>query len=528
MLLFPTLNALSDCQNLQQFAINLNMHLVNPVVMNQINTQCCIGFVSGVNCYSGVIDSITWSNYGLNGTMTSFLPSKLTSLDLQRNQLSGLLPTTGYPASLTSLVLNNNQFNGTLPQLPDAMTYLVIESNKFTNFSTLPLNLKTFSASFNLIKRKFPNDLPLNLQYLRLQSNQLYGNISSLPNTLLFIDLCKNSIGGVLPQLPPNLNYLWICTNRLENITYPLPQSLDTFNVAGNFIKSMVEFPPNILLFYADYNLFHGKLPQFPKSLEALSISRNQLSGDISNITCFHINYNSKLTHMILNSNQLTGNMPILPPKLQALLLGDNPMSGPIQCLPNTLTTLLLNGVPFTGSIIMNQPVTLQISSTHIHNVSIQNTYKLTSCDISNTPMLNNPNAALLFPICTHSILYQYTGNTTPTPQCVLPLTSSTSISQDMTQDISIITRNIKLVTHLTGYSFHSVDGSNFTSLVNTTMSLSTIYHFQKHVFEFQLNFKNLIRFNISLIVLCFIIFKSPWKRLKRRKLEREDIYSKF
>eukprot|EP00834_Sanchytrium_tribonematis_P004872 NODE_263_length_11363_cov_0.749556.p4 type:complete len:255 gc:universal NODE_263_length_11363_cov_0.749556:6270-7034(+) len=246
MLLFCLGYALTDCQNLKQFAINLNMNIANPTTMNQITNNFCTGIVDGVVCNNGVIESISWVNYGLSGSFKAYLPSQLISLNLESNQITGSLPTAGYPSTLKSFSVLDNKLSGIVPKFPDGLDSLTVDTNQFTSFGVLPANLTYFNANVNLIKRTFPNNLPKNLVYLRLQSNQISGTLSNLPSSLIEIDICGNNIGGTIPKLPPNLVNFNACINQFKNIIYPLPNTLQRTNMYYNMIQAPVILPPNI------------------------------------------------------------------------------------------------------------------------------------------------------------------------------------------------------------------------------------------------------------------------------------------
>eukprot|EP00834_Sanchytrium_tribonematis_P005835 NODE_382_length_8372_cov_0.676538.p6 type:complete len:174 gc:universal NODE_382_length_8372_cov_0.676538:738-217(-) len=164
MLLNVIIAALSDCQNLKQFAIGLGMPKVNPTIMNEIITNCCAGSITRVTCVAGKIDSIDWHGLNLNGTFQANLPSSLVYLDLSSNQLTGNLPTTGYPVTLQTFIIYKNQLNGTIPVFPDGLTELSVKFNQITSFSTFPTNLTKLDLYGNNLKQPFPHDLPPNLE----------------------------------------------------------------------------------------------------------------------------------------------------------------------------------------------------------------------------------------------------------------------------------------------------------------------------------------------------------------------------
>eukprot|EP00834_Sanchytrium_tribonematis_P008230 NODE_906_length_3154_cov_0.740426.p2 type:complete len:271 gc:universal NODE_906_length_3154_cov_0.740426:1154-1966(+) len=269
MLLVPSLFALTDCENLKQFAIHLNMPQIQPDLMKDVINKCCTEYINGVTCDLGVITSVEWSYLGLNGTIdTTFLPYQLIHLNLEQNQLNGTLPQTGYPVTLESINVATNQFSGKIPRFHNGLVSMTLENNYFTSFDTLPVTLTLFYANFNQLNQSFPENLPKDIIRFSAQSNRLNGTISNLPATLTSLNLAYNFMSGVIPNLPAGFLYLVVHYNQFIGLTYPLPDSLKNMVLSYNFIVGSIIFPPNIGGFLANSNYFYGNLPQFSLSLE--------------------------------------------------------------------------------------------------------------------------------------------------------------------------------------------------------------------------------------------------------------------
>eukprot|EP00834_Sanchytrium_tribonematis_P009064 NODE_1435_length_1064_cov_0.223834.p1 type:complete len:170 gc:universal NODE_1435_length_1064_cov_0.223834:980-471(-) len=148
MLLVTFTTALTDCQNLKQFALGLNMHLTNPTIMNEINNNCCTGIVTGVTCTVGVITRISWRFLGLNGIFTANLPSQLQYIDLEGNSIIGNLPTTGYPPTLNQFKVPYNKFNGTIPSFPDSVDQFILGKQSIYRIQCTTIQFDIFECHF--------------------------------------------------------------------------------------------------------------------------------------------------------------------------------------------------------------------------------------------------------------------------------------------------------------------------------------------------------------------------------------------
>ena len=129
---------------------------------------------------------------------------RVTSLDLVRNQLSGLIPSSlGSLANLQELHLNLNQLSGAIP-------------------SSLGTNLQSLDLSRNQLSGAIPSSLGslANLERLWLGRNQLSGAIpSSLGSLAKRLWLGRNQLSGPIPDSLAslsNLQELWLNGNQLS------------------------------------------------------------------------------------------------------------------------------------------------------------------------------------------------------------------------------------------------------------------------------------------------------------------------
>ncbi|KAJ0729495.1 putative protein kinase RLK-Pelle-LRR-XII-1 family [Helianthus annuus] len=296
--------------------------------------------------------------------------SHLEILQLRDNQLTGPLPSwISNCSKLRILEMQDNMFSGKL----------TIDFSKLGDINEIHLSFNNFGSSeademnfidslknctklyrLELALCKFQGVLPRSignlsdqLQYLNLESNNLYGNLpasignlvglvglyfalnqftGSIPSTigklqkLQHFVLSENQLSGQLPDALGNLsslNNIFLYSNKLEGV---IPSSI------GNC--------RHLLELHLDDNKFTGKIPQRILQLSSLSIildlSQNNLFGslptevrDLKMLTTLDLSYNN-LSGTIpsslggcgsLSGLYLTGNLfqGMIPPSLSSL-----------------------------------------------------------------------------------------------------------------------------------------------------------------------------------------------------------------
>ncbi|KAL8499034.1 hypothetical protein ACS0TY_022119 [Phlomoides rotata] len=209
--------------------------------------------------------------------------TNLLRLDLQQNDLSGIIPPTfTHLHTLHGLYLNNNNLEGLVPE----------------NLCDLH-NLVELDLRFNRLSGPIPTCLG-NVSSLReifLNSNML---TSTIPSTLwdlkdlLTLDLSSNSFTGFLPPEIANLvaaNYINLSMNNLSEFipnTIGKLQNLVNFSLAHNRLKGSIPTSVGSMVGLVTLDLSNNNLSgSIPKSLEALryllyfDVSFNTLNGEI-------------------------------------------------------------------------------------------------------------------------------------------------------------------------------------------------------------------------------------------------------
>lgn len=227
------------------------------------------------------------SGLGLSGSIPDTTIGKLTklqTLDLSNNKITGLPSDLWSLGSLKSLNLSFNQIYGSLP-------------NNIGNFGLL--------QSFDLSSNNFSGEIPasisslVSLQDLKLDRNRFEQSIPSgifSCQSLVRIDLSSNQLNGSLPDgflaAFPKLKILNLAENEIkgQGSDFLELKSITALNISGN--------------------LFQGSVIEiFKEPLEVIDLSRNQFQGHISQVQ-FNTSYNwSHLVYLDLSENQLNGEL---------------------------------------------------------------------------------------------------------------------------------------------------------------------------------------------------------------------------
>ncbi|KAF3452959.1 hypothetical protein FNV43_RR03392 [Rhamnella rubrinervis] len=227
------------------------------------------------------------SGLGLSGSIPDTTIGKLTklqTLDLSNNKITGLPSDLWSLDSLKILNLSFNQISGSLP-------------NNIGNFGLL----RSFDLSSNNISGEIPASIGslVSLQDLKLNHNRFEQNIPSgilSCQSLVRVDLSSNRLNGSLPDgffaAFPKLKSLNLAENEIkgQGSDFLELKSITTLNISGN--------------------LFQGSVIEiFKEPLEVIDLSRNQFQGHISQVQ-FNTSYNwSYLIYLDLSENQLNGEL---------------------------------------------------------------------------------------------------------------------------------------------------------------------------------------------------------------------------
>ena len=359
-----------DCPNLLQLAKGLNMNTLQAVIWSSLQADCCTG--TGIVCNTNVVTSITWKTLGLTGSINSTalaLMTNLVILDLTSNQISGSFPRILPPLTQTVNV-GYNQLTGNI------------------NGSALPPGLQCLETIENAITWTTPIQFPIGVRILNLNGNIFRGALTSLPSGLAVLGLgSTNRIGDInMIQLPSALAYLDL-----------------SFNSLNGSVRNLL-FPVGITVLYLESNQISDQFPlHLPSGLKTFQIDDNKMTGTLNNVVL-----PDSLIILQASTNFLNGSLPLLPSTLQILSLQNNLFTGSIQIMPPNIRYVNLCNNQLTGSLSINKPRQLYLQNNLFTNLNVADlSFLVLGCDISNNPLLGNPNITSLS-ICAQTGLYSF------------------------------------------------------------------------------------------------------------------------
>ncbi|KAK9716195.1 hypothetical protein RND81_06G217300 [Saponaria officinalis] len=250
----------------------------------------------------------------INGTIPSFLANltRLTTLDLSENQLTGSFPTW-FPSlrNLEYLHLGVNQLEGPISQGISEMhklraLYLTGNSGLFGDFGMF-LGYKHLKVlTLHSLNITFPSTLATNSSHV-LESLDLSAcNLTKIPDILwnltelIVLSLRANNLEG---------NILTDFKKPLDVIPWP---RMKLFNLANNKLKGPLPIPSTTMFaYYASGNLFSGTIPAGvcnARSLYILDLSFNNFTGTIP--SCITHQLSDSMAILNLQGNSLRGVIP--------------------------------------------------------------------------------------------------------------------------------------------------------------------------------------------------------------------------
>ncbi|XP_056844835.1 LOW QUALITY PROTEIN: receptor-like kinase TMK4 [Raphanus sativus] len=243
---------------------------------------------SGVRCSSDRVNSITLEDKSLSGTLPPEIStlSELKTITLQRNKLSGKIPSFAKLTSLQSIYLDSNLFDSVDPGAFAGLTSLQILS---------------MSDNPNLSPWTFPSELS-----------------DSTSLTTVYLD--NTTISGVLPDIFESFASLQNLRLSYNNVTGPLPPSLAKSTVQNLWINNQLSGLSGSI------QVLSGMT-----SLSQAWLHKNQFTGPIPDLS-----KSENLFDLQLRDNQLTGTVsPQLLPlgSLKNISLDNNKFQGPLPSL---------------------------------------------------------------------------------------------------------------------------------------------------------------------------------------------------
>ncbi|KAJ0768373.1 putative protein kinase RLK-Pelle-LRR-IX family [Helianthus annuus] len=288
----------------------------------------------GITCdNSNRVTSVNLSSKSLTGTLPLDLNnlSQLKTLALQRNSLSGDLPTLANLTLLEQVLLDNNNF-------------VSVPSGFFSGLT----NLQTISISDNpnLSPWSLPNDLTqsASLQSFAASNANIIGSIPDIFYNFPNLENLRLSYNNLIGALPASFGGSKIVNLWLNNQEQGLSGSLDV-------ISSMT----HLSQVWLQANAFTGTIPDLSKCINIfdLQLRDNQLTGLVPNSLTSLPN----LANITLENNKLQGPMPVFQSSVAATLGSNNNfcLATPGNCDPQVTSLLEVAGA-------LGYPISLAVS----------------------------------------------------------------------------------------------------------------------------------------------------------------------
>nr|GMD59913.1 receptor-like kinase TMK4 [Ipomoea batatas] len=245
---------------------------------------------TNVNCdnSTGNVLSINLDSQSISGNLPSEITqlASLRSLSVQKNSLSGSLPSFANMSSLEELFLDSNEFSS-IPQdfllgLPNLRTFSISDNGKLSpwqisSYLAESTNLGSFYARNASITGVIPNffDSFPNLQILRLSYNNLTGSLpgsfgsSKIQN--LWLNCQQQGLSGTIDVLSSmtQLSQVWLQANAFTGPIPDLSKCLNLFdlqledNQLTGVVPVSITALPNLLNITLLNNNLQGPKPKF-------------------------------------------------------------------------------------------------------------------------------------------------------------------------------------------------------------------------------------------------------------------------
>ncbi|KAF8644716.1 hypothetical protein HU200_066356 [Digitaria exilis] len=331
--------------NNRHYNLSMKVFQNNLVMKGNYKNLCSLeildlsfnGINGDINELIGRLPPCTWDKLqelqlGLNnftGTLPNLMGhfTNLIILDLTDNNLIGSIPMElGYLSGLTTLHLGYNHLNGTVPTKIGGLANLIsldLSNNKFDGIITDEhfaglISLKEINLASSNLKvvvgaHGFP---PFRLQNARFASCTMgtpFPPWLELQNEITELDLSSNALIDKIPD------WFWQ--------TFSLATDIDISNnqLSGTLPADLSGM--SCLMLNLSSNNLTGTIPQFPRNITTLDISRNSFAGPLPSIEA------PQLKIVLMFSNQIGGTIPESFCTLKELLdldLSSNALEGEI------------------------------------------------------------------------------------------------------------------------------------------------------------------------------------------------------
>ncbi|XP_010466732.1 PREDICTED: receptor-like kinase TMK4 [Camelina sativa] len=284
------------------------------------STTTSTGFCqwSGVRCTSNRVTSISLADKSLAGVIAPEIStlSELKTLALQRNRLTGKIPSFAKLSSLQEIYIDENFFLG-------------VETGAFAGLTSL--QILSLSDCRNITPWGFPSELvdSTSLTTIYLDSTNIFGALPDVFDSFASLQNLRLSYNNITGVLPPSLSKssiqnLWI-NNQLMGMTGTIEVLSSMTSLSQAWLQK---------------NQFSGPIPDLSKSenLFDLQLRDNALTGIVPP-TLLSL---GSLKNVTFDNNKLQGPFPFFPPDVKLSTKGNVfCTSVPGQSCSPQVTTLL-------------------------------------------------------------------------------------------------------------------------------------------------------------------------------------------
>lgn len=284
-------SAVTDSGNLAILKALYN-NLENKEILSDWNgNDACAGW-SHIQCQGSFVAGISMQNLGLKGKLPENLNQlkSLTTMSLQQNGFTGMLPSLNGLSNLQVAFLNDNEFDG-IPD--DFFRNLTSLSGIYLNNNLLNKSTGGWSLSDDILGSQQLANLSLYNTSLKGEIPLFLGQLGSLQ----VLSLPYNYLGGTIPSNLNDTNLQVFIANSQQG-TSQLSGGLDV--LAGITTLTQV---------WLHSNNFSGEIPAgFAKAdgLQELLLSNNQLTGSVPE----GLASLGKLVNLSVDFNLLDGPLP--------------------------------------------------------------------------------------------------------------------------------------------------------------------------------------------------------------------------
>jgi Leucine-rich repeat (LRR) protein len=295
---------------------------------SQINQDMSEFFEGLPHCAWSKMELLDLSCTNLSGEIPKWINhwTGLSVLQLSSNRLVGPIPIEiGMLSKLSKLYLDSNQLNGSISE--EHLSSLV---------NLVELDLSYNSLQMNISSKWIP---PFKLQVAYFPSSKLGPHFPLWLNMQTDITNLDISDAGIVDHLP---DWFWTILSGVQYL------NISCNKISGKLPRTL-EFMSSSMAIILDLNSnkLTGSVPQLPRHLVELDISRNSLSGPMPQ------NFGAPyLSDLLLSENSINGTIPVQICELQHLevldlaknsLIGQFPLCSEVSgAIKKSLSALIL------------------------------------------------------------------------------------------------------------------------------------------------------------------------------------------